>query len=204
MKVSHYDANIVILALNHNPSIITKDWLFRNNIIKEPPDDFSHTPFRSFVTTPTYHFSIEQRRLFLELNDVNDDSLPKLPGVAIRYIETLPQIPYNAMGFNFRYKVNTTPKEDMLRSIFVKDEKLMETAFEDKYKVGGILQSYYKDFEVTLTATPEVEVENTVDMNFNYTSIVQNVEELADKLEEFLSAINHSKRVTSNLMRGDA
>ena len=191
------------MALNHNPSIVTKDWLLRNNIVKEPPNDYSHTPIQSFVTTPTYHLTVEQQRLFLELNDVNDGLLPKLPSVAIRYVQTLPQIPYTAMGFNFRYKVNTTPIKDVLGSIFVKDEKLMEAAFENRYSVGGFVRSYYKHFDVALMAVPEEDVENAVDMNFTYTSIVQNVEELAVKLEEFLPAIDHSKQVTFNLMRGD-
>ena len=43
MKVVPIQANIVILASNHNPGLYLKDWLNQKGIFTETPTNFVHT-----------------------------------------------------------------------------------------------------------------------------------------------------------------
>ena len=137
--------------------------------------------------------------MLIELHDINEDSLSKLPGVAIRYIEMLPQIPYTAVGFNFKCKVKGINKEYVLRTIFAKAETSLERTFGEGYTIGGVIQSYFNDLEIITMITPDASSDD-IDMNFNYISPVKDSKELKSKLERFKSASEYASHIATNLI----
>ena len=71
MEISLIGANIVVLAENHNPSIISKDWLSQKGIIKDNVISFTHTPAFSVVETENFSFFVDPDRLQLTLKMIS-------------------------------------------------------------------------------------------------------------------------------------
>ena len=107
MEISLIGVNIVVLAKNHNPSIISKDWLSQKKIIKDNVISFTHTPAFSVVETENYSFYVDPDRLQLTLKNDIINRVDLLPEMILAYISALPEVPYLAVGFNFSYNLKT-------------------------------------------------------------------------------------------------
>lgn len=107
MKLQTLSATTVVLAATHNPSILHPAFLFSKRIVPDewqadehvictPP--FSRVGFRNGI-----QFVAEPERL--SISDHNRDSNFSQSPVAeltVKYIETLPHVPYRALGINFQ------------------------------------------------------------------------------------------------------
>jgi hypothetical protein len=71
--------NIVILARNYNPSIVSKEWLYEKNIVRETVTNFVHTPPLSVVETERISFVLDENRLQISLKSITTDSIESLP-----------------------------------------------------------------------------------------------------------------------------
>jgi len=60
-------ASIVVLAKNHNPSIISKDWLIQNKIIEEEILNFTHLPIVSIIETNNINLFVDPNKLQLTI-----------------------------------------------------------------------------------------------------------------------------------------
>ena len=81
--------NIVLVAPNHRPDIVSKDWLEQNNIIKEVPINFVHHQNLSLVDTTNFSINVIQQRLTITARNSNQDILKRLQTIAKRYIKAL-------------------------------------------------------------------------------------------------------------------
>jgi hypothetical protein len=106
-KPSPGELSVVIVAENHNPSILNPDFLLRNDIVKEewhwdlakPPittQPFSQVVFKSGLSI-TAHLD---RLVFTETEEGNIPASTKLAHVACKYAEVLPHVAYRSVGIN--------------------------------------------------------------------------------------------------------
>jgi hypothetical protein len=96
---------IVVLAQNHNPTILNPDFLWRNEIVPTDwkvagsplcTDPVAQVSFESGVTL-TAHLD---RLMFAESNSESLAESPVVPSIAISYLKALPHVAYKAVGVN--------------------------------------------------------------------------------------------------------
>ena len=203
MKVTQYQANVILVANNHNPSIVTKDWLLRNEIITETLVDFTHSPLFSSVKSESYSLFVDQQRLQLELNIINENTLSQLPYMINKYVKILSEIPYQAIGFNSNWRISDIDTPNILRTIFCGKGDLLSSVFGKNHKIGGIVWFDYDMFQAQFTASHILDndmLENTIDVNFNYQSQLKGVDDLYNSLARFELITEHASDIAHNLL----
>ena len=110
-------ANVVILAKNHNPSIVSKEWLVQKKIIEEPVVSFVHTPAFSVVEADNFRLVVDPDRLQISVKNFDPKNIENLPKITDNYVNQLPETPYTAIGFNYSYRVATEKRD--LKDIFL-------------------------------------------------------------------------------------
>ena len=67
MQVVLTQSNIVILVSNHDPGIVSKEWLNQEGILTEVPVNYINTPGFSLVETENYSLHIDPQRINISL-----------------------------------------------------------------------------------------------------------------------------------------
>jgi len=158
-------ANLVVLAKNHNPSIVSKEWLTRNKIIEEGITSFTHLPVVSVIDTNSFNLVVDPERLVLSVKEISSDNLTMLPKIISKYITQLPETTYTAMGFNYHYRVEIGQKK--LKDVLLINDKRLVEIFSENYTFGGIITFHFNDFVVTLTFRPISNTEIRAEFNFH-------------------------------------
>ena len=101
------EVDLVVIAQNHNPSILNPDFLIRTGIVESswgwelanPPictQQFSGVMYKSGLSIQAFL----DRLIFREKNQGNTIANSKLSRIARKYIETLPHVSYSSIGTN--------------------------------------------------------------------------------------------------------
>jgi hypothetical protein len=125
---------IVVLARAHNPSILNPDFLKYNDIAPA-----GYTPVDVVCTAPIAHVvyreGISVVAEFDSLQFIDEDRMripfdSPIPRVAVKYIDVLPHVRYNAVGVNFAghfAKSGTAPSMARLYNLsFIKERFIKE------------------------------------------------------------------------------
>ena len=200
MKVVPTQANIIVLANNHVPAVVTKEWLVQKEVLTEQPLDFLHTPLLSTVQTQNIALQVNPQRLNAQVTNVNQDTLSLLSKVVARYVQALPEVRYTAMGFNSKWHVRDKSFAQRLRQIFTRSSPLFASIFGERHNVGGIVLWEYDVYRVQMTANPPGP---NAGIDFNYHLDIKTVDELHEKLPQFSSVTNHANNIVNNLLGGD-
>ena len=199
MELVFTQGNVVLVAPNHRPDIVSNEWLNQNNILTEAPINFVHHQNLSLVDTTNFSINVVQQRLTITAKNYSQDILRRLQTIAKRYVKALPNVSYNAIGLNSVWRILPT-NPDLLKSIFVADKEQFNTAFRDEanYDVGGIVRYKYDSFRVQLTITPQEN--NQINADYNYHSDITNSDQLSESISRFVEAIQHAHKITIKLL----
>lgn len=165
MDISLIGANIVVTAKNHNPSIISKDWLSQKGIIEDKIVSFTHTPAFSVVETENLSFFVDPDRFQLSLKREFVNRVNSLPEKISFYISALPETPYTAIGFNFVYLVKTNGTS--LNKIYCYNNEKLKSLFSEDYQLGSLIKYKFGKFAVKLIISPNSDNETVADFNFH-------------------------------------
>lgn len=188
--------NIVILAKSHNPTIVSRDWVIKKGVLEEPIINFIHTPPFSMVENNDLRIHVDSDRMQIIVKRVEQDIIDKLPVIIKNYVNSLPETPYTAIGFNFSYREIT---EKNLGSIFSPDVEKFRKAFSEDYRVGGIIRFSFDDFIVMMNLRPD---ENVI-AKFNFhTDIKKGSGEIIEKLKSYHGAMRKAEEVLGVLFDG--
>jgi len=191
--------NIVILARNYNPSIVSKEWLYNKNIVIEEAVNFVHTPVFSLVETDQISFILSDDRLQISLKRISPENIEGLPKIASKFVSALPETPYSAVGFNYRYHI---PQMSFQAEVLFSpnDIKLKELFAED-YKLGGVVLFKFKNFVVRMNATPVRGEDARIVVDFNFHSDCHNSEEVKERLKLYSDITDRTKDILNNLSK---
>lgn len=192
--------NIVILAKNFNPSIVSKEWLYNKKVIRESIMNFIHNPVVSVVDTNTFNFMLDGNRLQLTLKNINPISMRRLPKVAQDFIRNLPETPYTAIGFNYKYHF---PKKLFhLVNWFSPNETKLKEVFSTSYDVGFIISFEYDGFIVRISAPPtSLETDEIIlDINFHVES--NGFEATYERLDQYQMSFDKIESVLMEILEG--
>lgn len=201
MQVVLTQANIVILASNHDPGIVSKEWLNQKDILTEVPVNYINTPGFSLVETENHALHIDPQRLNISLKKRYENMLSHLPVIAGKYVEALPETPYRAVGLNSNW-IAQLEHLDVLKGIFIKTPDQFDAIFhEGNYNIGGIVFYEYVPFLLQLTIKPEDN--NNVSLDFNYHSDVSGTDDLSEKILHFAKVTEHAHNIAIKLLGGE-
>ncbi len=127
MSISHFEFSVVVVANDHNPTILNPDFLERQGIVQEgwgwevmgpaittPP--FATVSYDSGVTV-----SVESHRLqVIDTSALGVPQSSKVVDITQKYVEVLPHVRYSAVGINFRSFVEHADANAFLKDHFLK------------------------------------------------------------------------------------
>ena len=199
MKVVQLQASIVFLARDQDPSIVTKDWLIKNEILAEEPLEFVHTSKYSSVDTRELSLTVDPQRVIAQLKIISPDSLSELPLMMKKYVEKLPTVQFRAIGFNSKWQVRDVILAEILKPIFGGNSDLFTNVIGEQHLVGGILLWKHDAFQVRLTAEPK---SPKAGIDFNFHSDVVELNDLYERLNEFYKVMTYTDHIANGLLGG--
>jgi len=189
--------NIVILARNYNPSIVSKEWLYEKNIVRETVTNFVHTPPLSVVETERISFVLDENRLQISLKSITTESIESLPKIAAIFVSCLPETPFVAVGFNYTYNI---PKEtSRLKTLFAIDNTKLKELFSENCEVGLIVSFPFKAFIGRMTAPPIRGKITRITMDFNFHSDSHGADEVKKRLKLYPETIEKTEEILRGL-----
>jgi hypothetical protein len=199
MKVVQIQANIVLLAPIQDPTIVTKDWLIKNEILAEEPLDFVHTSKFSSVDTREWSLTVEPQRVIAQLKIISQDSLSELSLMMKKYVEKLPTVQFRAIGINSKWQVRDVILAEILKPIFGGNSDLFTNVIGEQPLVGGILLWKHEAFRVRLTAEPQ---SPKAGIDFNFHADVSQVDDLYERLDDCSLVMSYADKTANDLLGG--
>lgn len=192
-------ANVVILASNYNPSIVSKEWLYQKGIFTDTVRNFVHTPVFALVESEGFSLMVDEQRLQLTVNKVTQDNLNTLGDIVERFVDALPETPYKSIGLNYRY---TFPRERCnLDTILSPDNAKLIELLSSTYELGATIVFELEKFIVTFAVTPSLGKEQQIRMNFNFHSVLANVDEVKERLSWQMRALEKMETIIQGLSK---
>lgn len=193
-------ANIVLDASDHEPDLVTREWLERNNVLKEKTVEFVYRQGRLLVETANYSINLVQQQLTIAAKNSDEEVLNNLQFIAKQYIDALPNVSYNAVGLNFNWQILPTD-HDLLKQTFVaKPERFSRAIGDEPYGIGGIVYYQYPPFQVYLLIISGPDKHIIAD--FNYHSGITDFEQLSTNIFRF-TELKENARNTIRELLGD-
>ena len=128
MKLECLDAQIVVTADAHNPTVLNPDFLSSNIIV---PKEWAWTAKEPIITTPAFsqvtygngvYITVEPLRLRVVDPAFNGEpATSKIADIAGKYASVLQHVKYTAVGTNFRMFIPMGDPDEYLKAKFVKE-----------------------------------------------------------------------------------
>ncbi len=150
MKTKFMEFSLVVLAKDHNPTILNPDFLLRNLIIK---DEFEWQAIGQPITTPlisTVQYDskvvITVEPMKLQITDASGSDVNKshICEILSNYVSKLPHVKYSALGINFSKITIVDNVTDYLIDRFLKNggwnqdaNQMQSAAFKFVYELKG-------------------------------------------------------------------
>jgi hypothetical protein len=195
MELSLDSANIVILAKNHNPTIVSKEWLTQKEILTGEIVSFVHTPAFSVTETDIFTFIVDPERLQISIKENISENIEILSKIAKAYITKLPETPYTAIGFNYLYNIATERKS--LKNILSPNDEKFKNLFSEDYQLGGSIRFKFENFLVIINFRSENDGKIVADFNFNFNS--EDVGKIIEKIETHATIKRKSEEILEEL-----
>ena len=121
-----YNASIVVLANENNPTILNPDFLKIQKIVPEDwevsDDPITTPPFSSVKYSNGYTIIVENDKVqFAQDGESIDAPSTRLPEISQNYLTVLPHVKYSALGLNFRIAITADDPKGLIVDLFIKD-----------------------------------------------------------------------------------
>ncbi len=118
--------SLVVIATDHNPTILNPDFLRLQNIV---PTNWGWELASPPITTPPLatiqyesgvSISVESNKLQVVDDKATTPSESKIVAMVNRYVEAVPHVRYTAVGINFRSAIKLDNADEYLKEQFLK------------------------------------------------------------------------------------
>lgn len=186
--------NIVIFAKNHNPTIVSKDWLTEKGMLKEKVNNFAQTPVFSIIETDNYDLIVDPEKLILTSKDSSDEKIKRILDISKVYSERLTEIPYKNLEMRYIFEIDSN--ENHLKELFSKNDNLFKSIFGEKYEISGIIQSELDRFTYNVRF---LKFKEKVIGDFCYNFKIENYKDIGAGLAQYPKLIKKSQDIIKGL-----
>ena len=186
-------ANIVVLANNYNPSIISKDWVMSKQLLNKPIGNFVHTPAFSLIENDNFSLAVDMDRLQLSVKEPHVENLKLMRQIIKKFFTLLPETPYRAMGFNFIYELQE--EGDFLSNIISPKEQNIKKLFSTTYDLGAIISFKFRGLVARANISPAKPKQKAYTVNFNFHTDIQDTEQAKGKLDLYERVLQETERI---------
>ena len=119
--------SIVIIASDHNPTILNPDFLHVQRIV---PEDWGWELASPPIVTPPFatvqyasgvSISVESNKLQISDTKITEPTKSKIVEIAKQYVHVVPHVRYTAVGINYRFAIEVENADTYLKSQFLKE-----------------------------------------------------------------------------------
>ncbi|MBM4462625.1 MAG: hypothetical protein FJ012_04690 [Chloroflexi bacterium] len=190
-------ANVVILASNYNPSIVSREWLHRKGVFTETVKNFVFTPVFSLVENEQCSLTVDEARLQYTVKTVTQENLALLELIPRRFVEALPETPYKALGFNYIYVV---PEEKCnLESLLSPKRRRLAQLLSPSYQLGITAVFEFHQFIVHLTISPSFGKAKQTGISLNFHADVQQTSDIVSRLALHAETVKKAESVVQGV-----
>ena len=195
--------NVVILATNFNPSIVSSVWLLSKGICNADeilPNSFNTPQFSQIVCTDFQILVLPDQLQFSKTANFQGDFTKVIKDKLSRILKELPEVPYRSAGINFHWFVNESNADISVlsRKLFYNSESKIYNEFNNpSSQFGAYLSKDFSGSRLKLDIKPVIFAENNqtpisaIQFAFNFhtdfvgENLHQNVLNYLNKFEEY-------------------
>lgn len=202
MKIDITHTNVVIVARQFNPSIITQLWLVKNDIIEEEEftEDCVFLPIISHVRSREFNLLVLPEQLQFSIVKKTENEQELIVSKVGAIIQKLPHTPYVAAGLNFSWELKPESKGmgDFTRSLFYRDIPLYKEFNTEDSRFGAYMSKNVFGCRLRLNIKPvkkksQNKEEEILQFAFNYNRELSE----ENKIEEILDLLGNWNRAKS-------
>ena len=193
-----HSVSVVIIAKFHNPSILNKDFLANNNIVNNSwkVDDMISTPALSMIQYDNgTSWTIDQRRLDISQKyniPFTDEREDKIHNLATSYIQKLPHVPYQSIGFNCVVSIENREPLQWMTQKFLKSQKTCNVDMIPKFIIKIDKNTLNISFDGKVVRRGNMDTSSVViDCNLHHEGPFDSVKDM----ERVLAGWDHAKNV---------
>lgn len=195
--------NVVILATNFNPSIVSSVWLVSKGICSADeilPNSFNTPQFSQIVCTDFQILVLPDQVQFSKSANFQGDFTTVVKSKLSRILKELPEVPYRSAGINFHWFVNDLSGDIgvLSRKLFYNNESKIYNEFNNQSShFGAYLSRDFSGSRLKLDIKPVIFAENNqapisaiqfafnFHADFNGENLHQKVLDYLNKFEEY-------------------
>lgn len=173
MNIKEEKSNLVILAENHNPTVLLGDFLIKSKIIKNSDEIEGE---KSVVTPGFAKVHLKSGRVIQITDDrliIESDWGEEPFKMGTRYCKSLPHIPYRAIGINLIFKIENYEPEDLFPDCKLKESGINSITTSFGHSNGQICK-------VSISKTGNSKKETDFKFNYDYRTPKDKVVKLGD------------------------
>lgn len=199
-------------ANNHNPSIITPEWMKSKELLPEKINTHETKINNREFKTKNYLFLVCYEQVIvkvtkhqqlldiyldgLEHSEVGDNCLiTNIPDIFIKYIEILPEVPYR--GIDIVHDFNVYSADVELEDLFSLDYDMF-TGIGKDLKLGGFLQFDFLGYDAFVRFAP---YKKDINVRFEYSFQSDDIEILRKKIKKHYATMNFARDLLSTKFR---
>ncbi|MEZ6099962.1 MAG: hypothetical protein R3E01_13420 [Pirellulaceae bacterium] len=211
MEKELVNSNVVILAEQFNPSILSQIWLVKNDIFAEGDfkAGFVFTEAITQVSTSECELLVVPPRAQFTLKCANDAQQELIVSKIGRLVNALPETPYRAVGFNLQWHLvpdDATVEELTRRLFFVNDNPVHEAFDAPDARFGSYLSKDSMGFRLKLSIQPvivqryEEPGQHAIAFSFNYHCPLDRDPNQVSKIQDLLSRWDDALRESTQIL----
>lgn len=216
MSIELVRKNVVILAQQFNPSILTQLWLVKNGVLAEDEFETGCIFTESLVQVIGKRFNITaipNQFQFMPVPSIPSDEERDLISEKVGLVVTrLPHTPYTALGFNFVWHAmpeHETTKDFCRRMFFRDDGPLFREFRSEDALFGAYMSKDLLGFRMKMDVWPgmtsamkDLQLQIAFNFHVDLTNDESRIEKLVKMLGQWEQARSESLRIVKSISDG--
>jgi len=186
---------IVIAGKTHNPSVQSPEWWRKYCGVVDETVQFVKTPEFCLFECDSFSITTDPYRLQINSKKFTAKDLEKVSSICANYIETLPHIPYTAIGLNYNWGFSGPEANFPKFKTFVSGKEFPDSIDEYQISHGSIVYGTGSDHKLKVITETEEPKKMSFKFNFHFETEGHDIGYIIEKSNLFVSYLGKSEEI---------